>query len=446
MRKVAWGLALAMATSTSVWAREVQDDAFGAYEDGRYVEAARGAEAALASDPENPNWWALAAEARARLGQNRDAADAFSHAAKFETDPEKRGYYLRAQTLSLVGAGLVEEARAVLAQADADPGLDIDHSLDWAMVAIATGDDATAQRILDDKNLHASFTRQPALDAAYSAKRRGMDDRATTLFATGLALDESEPEPLDEAQREHIRREVRELRRRWAIAGQASYSSSGRPDGIAPLGDQEVLQSGLEFSRRIGGWRNGRPFNLFVRAFHSEFLGDDAIIGNAMQGWVGARYKPFSKVNLNIEGSRLVGLDAQGLEDWSLRGAFSASEGVEPELGRSNWSYLHVYSDVSYLFENEVTYGIAEARYGRAFSIGDGMSLTPYAVARADIDTGRIEEGSLGAGAGLSIRFHFDETDTVAHRGWVDFDVQLRERIAGDVSAGGVLASISLSR
>lgn len=446
MRKVAWGLALAMAMSTSAWAKETQDDAFRAYEDGRYGEAARGAEAALASDPENPNWWALAAEARARLGQNRDAAAAFSQAARFEEDPEKRSYYLRAQALSLVHAGSVVEARTVIAEADTDPNISIEHSLDWAMVAIAAGDDATAQRILDDKNLHAGFTRQTALDAAYSAKRRGMDNRATALFETGLVLDEAEPEPLDEAQREHIRREVRELKRRWAIVGQASYSSSGRPDGIAPLGDQEVLQSGLEVSRRIGGWRNGRPFSLFVRAFHSEFLEDDAMIGNATQGWIGARYKPFSKVNLNIEGSRLVGLDAQGVDDWSLRGAFSASEGVEPEPGRSNWSYLHVYSDVSYLFENDVTYGITEARYGRAFSIGDAISLTPYAVARAGIDTGRIEEESFGAGAGLSIRIHFDETDTVAHRGWVDFDVQLRERIAGDESAGGVLASISFSR
>jgi hypothetical protein len=48
----------------------------------------------------------------------------------------------------------------------------------------------------------------------------------------------------------------------------------------------------------------------------SEFLGDDAVIGNATQGWVGGRYKPFSGLNFNVEASKLVGLDSDAIDDW----------------------------------------------------------------------------------------------------------------------------------
>ena len=438
-----------LACATAAQAQPDTDSAFRDYDAGRYAEAAAGAETGLASDPQNPVWWALLAEAQAQLGANLQAADAFGNAACFENDAAKRSYFLRAQAFLLVYAGRHDEAQAVVHAAMDDLSLDTRNSLDWAMVAISAGEDASAQDILDNETLYGEFTRQSALDAAYSAKRRGMDKRAVDFFQRGLALDAGEETPLGPLQLEGIRRENRELTRDWSFIAQGSFSSAGRPIGPAntPLGDDRSAQFGAEMSRRIGGWRNGRPFSVFARVYHSEFLSDDALTGSATQGWAGVRYKPLSQFNLNLEASRLIGLDDDGLDDWSLRAAISGGQGLEPDVGRRSWAYAHYYGDVSYLTNADVIFGLAEGRAGYSFLLDESAAvLTPYAVARLGVDTGRLEEEALGAGVGISLRHWFGESDTIAHRGFIDFDVQARQRIAGDQRASGVLATLTIGR
>ena len=422
---------------------------FADYDAGRFEQAITGAEEALETDGQNPVLWALLAEAKAKVGANEEAAQAFARAAQYASDIDARSYYMRAQAFQLVEVDRHADARAIIGAALAEPSLTGVDTLDWAMVAIAAKDDAAAQQLLNDESVYQGFSRQTALDAAYSAKRQGLDKRAVRFFERGLSLDEAEAERLSDEDREAIRREVRELTRDWSFIGQVSYSTSGRSNtlGALPQDDQRAIQVGAEISRRIGGWRNGRPFSVFGRVYHSEFLDDDAFADDATQGWVGVRYKPFSALNLNVEGSRLIGLDRDGIDDWSVRAAISGGEGIEPEFGTSNWSYSQFYGDISYLFDNDVTYGIAEGRYGRAFALRNRSTiLTPYAFVRAGLDTGRVNEGSLGAGGGLALRYWFDETRTTAWRGFVEFDIQARERIAGDRSAGGVIASITVGR
>ena len=448
MHKVTLAVLLAIAAPAGVAAQHAPDP-FADYNAGRYGEAVEGAEAALIEDPQNPVWWALAAEARAKLGESARAADAFAKAAQFEPDNAKRSYFLRAQALQLVYAGNQDAAREIVRAAMADPALGTRASLDWAMVAISAHDDASAQEILDNEALYEGFSRQTALDAAYSAKRRGLDRRAVRFFETGLALDGAGADPLSPADREGIRRENRELTRDWSFLLQGSYSSAGGPIGPAniPSGDERAYQLGGEISRRIGGWRNGKPFSVFARFYHSEFPSDDAPAGNATQGWVGVRYKPISALNFNLEASRLVGIDHNGIDDWSLRGAISGGEGLEPATGRRSMAYVHYYADLSHLFENEVTYGLAEGRFGRSFMLDERTTtFTPYAVARVGLDSGRAEEWALGAGLGVSLRHWFGESSTVAHRGFIDLDIQAREKIAGDRRASAVLATMTLGR
>ena len=448
MRSILHGILLVCALPAAAQAQDAPDP-FAAYEAGEFSAAVRGAQDALASDPQNPVWWSLLAEAEARLGRHEESAKAFASAARNEPEADRRSYFLRAQALQLVYADRHDEARSVVRAAMADPSLATRESLDWAMVAISARDDRSAQEILDNEALYADFTRQTALDAGYSAKRRGLDERAVTFFETGLALDAGETERLDPVTRESIRRENRELTRDWSFIVQGSFSSAGRPIGPAntPLGDERAPQFGAEAARRIGGWRNGRPFSVFARVYHSEFLSDDAVIGNATQGWIGARYKPFSGANLVLEGSRLIGIDDDGLDDWSLRAAISGGQGLEPEVLKRSWAYARYYGDISYLTEADVTFGLAEGRAGYSFLLDERATvLTPYAVARAGLDTGRAEDGALGAGVGVSLRHWFDETDTVAFRGFIDFDIQARQRLAGDRRASGVLATLTVGR
>ena len=444
-----WALVGVLALQVCVEAKACEEGAFALHETGDFAEAVVCAERALTLDPDNPVWWGLLAEAQARLGRNREAASAFANAARFETDAAKRSYFLRAQALQLVYAGRHDEARIIVRAAKDDPSLETSNSLDWAMVAISAHDDQSAQDILDNKALYGQFTRQTALDAGYSAKRRGMDKRAVDFFQRGLAIDVQEEVPLGPVEREGIRRENRELRRDWSLIAQGSFSSADQPIGPAntPQGEEEAVQFGAEISRRIGGWRNGRPFSLFARVYHSEFLSDNIGTGNATQGWLGLRYKPFSKVNLNLETSRLIALDSEGLGDWSLRAAISGGQGLEREVGQKSWAYAHYYGDVSYLTDADVIFGLAEGRAGYSFLVDERTTvLTPYVVARLGVDSGRMEEEALGAGAGISLRHWFDETETVAHRSFIDFDVQGRRRLVGDRRASGVLATVTIGR
>ncbi len=158
---------------------------FAAYEAGRYDEALIGAQDALESDPDNTVWWALIAETQARLARHGEAAEGFARAAALDPQPAQRSYFYRAQALQLVYADRHEEARGVVRGALADASLETRNSLDWAMVAIAARDDRSAQDILSNEAMYAGFTRQTALDAGYSAKRRGLDDRAVRFFKTG---------------------------------------------------------------------------------------------------------------------------------------------------------------------------------------------------------------------------------------------------------------------
>ena len=65
---------------------------------------------------------------------------------------------------------------------------------------------------------------------------------------------------------------------------------------------------------------------------------------------------------------------------------------------------------------------------------------------RGEFDAGRLEEEAFGAGVGLLLRYWFDDSETVAHGGFVDFDIQAREGIAGDARASGVLVAVTLGR
>ena len=448
-------LAIGMAAASWLWSvpamAQVEDRAqaaFDAYAAGNHAQALSDAQAAVQHAPNKASLWALIGEAQAVLDRSGLAADAFGRAAATEPDPAKRSYLLRAQVLQLVAADRRAEARAIVQSALMDEELDAARSLDWAMVAITAGEDRLAQTILSNDTVTAGLTRQSALDAAYSAKREGMDPRAVQFFRAGLALDAQDAAPLSSIEREPITREIRELTRTWSVLGQVTYSTAGQTTAFLAIPERgdTAVQMGAEVARRVGGWRNGRPLSLFGRIYHSRLSGEDALARDASQGWLGARYKPLADLNLQVEASRLVGLDAEGIDDWSLRTAISGGTGLEPEIGRRSAMFASYYGDVSYLIDHDVTFGLADAKAGYAFGLGAGATITPYAVTRLEYDTGRPRAAALGSGFGVSLRHWFAGHDTLAPRGFLDLDIQARQQIAGDERASAVLATVTFAR
>ena len=137
-------------------------------------------------------------------------------------------------------------------------------------------------------------------------------------------------------------------RRTCSISGATSPSSSAAGAGYAtftynavgvapatllapPAAGGNVLQAGLEAYWRppVIGYRNGRIFELFARTFQTLADESGGPTGTStQQGMAGARWKPFSNVNLIVEGARLFALGTVARNDWLARVAASHGEGT----------------------------------------------------------------------------------------------------------------------
>ncbi len=421
------------------------EQAYRLQAEGNHQAALEQARLAVTAAPQNGDYWALLAQEAAELGEFSEAAEAYRHAASLTQDGEARGFRLRAAAYAYVLNDDRQTARDVLAQAENDPLVSIEGSVDWAMIAISASDDRMAQRLLSDGSLDATLTRQQLLDSAYSAKRRGLDARAVTLFRLAQI---SEPNVAFAAeQHAAIEREIALLDNQWSLSGQIAYAESGRPIAIfnQPATTGQSLQGGLELGFRPMGWQNGRPLTVFGRVFAATPVNEGSLSSDVVQGWVGVQYKPLSNANFVLEASRLFAINDAAINDWGLRAAFSQDRGLNDFAGRSDWATWRLYGDVAYLVESDVTYGTFEGRYGRAFSSGE-MIFTPHALAYAGFDSNRLNEWGTAIGAGLSARRWLDSGTGKLTPSYVDLTIQYREAISGTEQVQGLNVVVSFGR
>lgn len=446
---IAFALATALvslpASAQSPAGHEAAEQAYRLQAEGDHAAALEQARRAIESDPGNGEYWALLAQEAEAVGEWREAAEAYGQSA-FLTEPgDIRAYRLRAAIYSFVMAGDRPAARRMLTQAASDPSISMEGSVDWPMIAIAAGDDRLAQRLLGDEALVASMTRQQLLDAAYSAKRRGLDARAVDFFRQGLASERGSP--IEDGQRMAIEREIALLSTPFVLNGQLAYAEGGRPLTLfsQPFTSGQTLQGGLELGYRPLGWRNGRPLTLFGRVFAATPLADEDQSGSVVQGWVGLQYKPLSGANLVVEASRLVALNDRALDDWGLRAAFSEENDLVAADGRRHWAAWRLYGDLSYLLEADIGFGTLEGRYGRAFAV-DGLVFTPHVLAYSSFDSNRVEEWGTALGAGVSARRWWSDGRGPLAPSYVDLTMQYRQVVEGSRQPQGLFVVLSFGR
>lgn len=404
--------------------------------EGDHAAALVQARLAVQAAPKNGEYWALVAQEAGAIEEWRESAEAYRRSASLTEDSSSRGYRLRAASYAYVLGGDRASARLMLGQAADDPRVSMKGSVDWIMVSIAAGDDRLAQVLLDDMSLADIMTRQQLLDAAYSAKRRGLDLRAVELFRRGL---DSETEaPLEVTRRAAIEREIATLANRWSLSGQLAYAGSDRPLALfnQPSTIGRTVQGGLELGYRPLGWQNGRPLTLFGRIFGATPLNDGDLTDDVLQGWVGLQYKPLSNVNLVLEASHLVPLNGAAISDWGLRAAFSQENQLVAFNGRSDWAAWRLYGDFAYLIDAEVSYGAFEGRYGRAFELNN-IVITPHALAYAGFDSGRDDEWGSAVGLGMGARRWIRNGAGEVSLSHFDLTIQYREAILGAAEVGG---------
>lgn len=363
--------------------------------------------------------------------------------------PESRAYVIRAEVLDLVAAGRKPEARARFDAALAAGELAASPELDLAMTALAVGDDATATDAFDRASGAGRLPPAAALDAAYAAKRQGRDATALADFRLGLdAARDGQIQLAPEAET-GLRRDYANLSRRFGLNGYLGYGEAGVANAVTPFRDARgVTQAGLEAYARPFGYRNGAPVELFARAFETLDATDpDPRGGKTAQGWVGARWKPFSDQNVVLEGSRMVRLGRLARNDWMARAAWSGGTSLdvtEPAGVRPMWS---AYADVARIVNAHQTLGAAEVHAGTVVrpKAAEGWLAVPFVGAALGYDNTLGREAALGAGPGVQVRRWFNPGAYAAPRSYLDLTVQYRVRLAGDRRAEGWFLTLGAS-
>lgn len=386
------------------------------------------------------------------LDRREEALQAFRRAATDTATVREKATVTSAEIGILADLGRKDEARRRFAEAqDALASLP---SLDLAYLANRIGDDRSADQNFERAQAAGQLRGSGNMDAAYTAKRLYRNDRATELFKAAIDAAGNGQLALEPQQLFGLRREVGELERTWGAYASLTYGAVGVAPGIpsAPtVPGGNVLQAGTEVYWRLPGigYRNGALVEVFGRVFETlndETHGPTGI--STAQGYVGARWKPFSSLNLVLEASRLFPIGKHARTDGLLRIAYSDGYGTDLRVDVPDWWTWQVYGDLGYYVEEKQTVGTFEARAGHSFRL-DGISnrlvLTPFLAIGGGYDSSLATPEALGAGAGLNLRYWFRETRYTAPMSSVDINVQYRARLGGDDRAQGVFAGITLS-
>lgn len=385
------------------------------------------------------------AEAASRAGMTLESISEWDLAARTAPDADSRAFAIRSQILAMIQVGDLEGARTVFDREWASGALRGPAPLDTANIAVAVGRDAQAQEAFwIAHNTVAPLSGANALNAGYSARRAGDDLAAIHWFSLGLDSWPQEP-GFDEQRRFEVRREVETLQRRWGASAGVTYGTA--PSVVSGVvGADTVVQAGGEVYHRIGGYNDGRPFDVFARAYgvlDSDMGG--ATGGDTLQGWVGVRYKPLPDINLILEASRMIALGDLARDDWMLRAAWSAEAGGDLRFDRDRWPAWRVYADVAHLVDAEQTLGVAEARAGWAFRTSDRDILTPYIAVRGTYDDLISDDIAVGAGPGVVWRHWFREGQYSAPASYIDLSVGYHFGLSGDDRAEGLHLGLNLN-
>lgn len=288
------------------------------------------------------------------------------------------------------------------------------------------------------------------LDAGYTAQQLGENDKAIDWFSGAIDAADSGRITIDPVKREEVRQTIGDLDRRWGFSSGLSYGSVGvmNPAFAPSLNRRKTLQSAAELYWRSpwAGDGGGKHLELYVRGNLTHYDGTGGPTGiSTLQSAVGARLKPFSTQNVVLAAEHLFKAGNDSRDDWLLRASWSGGEGAQLPAGRNEARYWQVYAEADYFIKHPQVLGTLEARYGRNFratSVSPNLSVAPHLTVSAGYDSLLARRTTVGAGAGVNIRYRFREDRYHAPQSYVDFTIQYRVRVAGDDRSKGVFASL----
>jgi len=378
-------------------------------------------------------------------------------------EPNARRHYHMALLASR--AGQLQLTRSHLESAvDMDPNNN-DYRQQLAYVCEERGDTATAIRLLEEVADRDPARTRLHQDIAYAYSRVADNGKAIEWFKK--AIDEHlkarltrsisqgpVQDPGDDDQEIYaMRQQVREMARRFQFNIYQSYRANVRqrtsavtPDFVA--GGIVPSQGSVEFIYQPAGigYRDGRTFRVFGRTLWSNKPESIAIDSKTTQGGVGIEYKPLRDVNAYVSLERLVKIGEQAEGNWLLRASWGYSNGYDLRPNVRSWNQTILYADAGYFLQQDKIRSVyLEARQGRAINFNNTTLVTPHVTLvgrRQHPDPSRASY--LEVGAGVSLKYLFNETRYEAARSSTEVIVQYRKTVNDSKPAGGWVMTAAL--
>jgi bacteriophage N4 adsorption protein A len=280
---------------------------------------------------------------------------------------------------------------------------------------------------------------------AYALMRDGQNEPAAEAFGQAITVARLQADA-HELDVWRMRQEVTKLNKRFDFSVYESYRSN---TGAAAAGGSGVVpsQGGAEAAWRPPGIGlvDDRTLHLFGRITWSHRPDSLAIDHSSTQGSIGLRYKPLGSQQLYVGAERLLKIGSATRGDWLLRASYGWTDGLGVADPRStSWNYSSFYADIGRFTGQRLSAAYVEARQGRTWKIGETLLLSPHLVfdgrwQRPDNDRSSYSE----AGAGVSLRSHFNGSDREAPRSSLELLLQYKhgiKRVGNGWSVTAILA------
>jgi len=404
---------------------------------GQLEEADGVASDLIARGPSTAQLLAQRGDIRTKLGQKVLAENDFSAALKMDTLP------LSQEITLLARLNRKAEARIRLDKALMVSESPTTSDLDLAYLAVSIGADEKASDAFERSDKAKQLSVGVLQDAAYAEMRINHDQQAIDYFTRAADVTLSKPLALRSSTEIEsllaIRRNIAQLSREWGANATLSFRGSGAPGfgQSSSAASTDSLQLGVELYWRPLGFRNSKLVEFYARAFDTPYSRAGGLTGiPSLQGSVGVRVKPWSESNLVFSLARLFPVSSKMNTDTLAQVAYFKGEGGELRTDVSEWWTQQYYAEAGRYFQHPQTYVTGNARLGRSYRL-DNMSpnlvVFPHVVLAGDYNDVYAMRSAVGGGPGVNFRYWYREDTYNAFRSYIDFSLQYRATISGDV-------------
>ena len=325
-------------------------------------------------------------------------------------------------------------------------------SVSAAYFASNAGQPALAARYYNEADRNRELPPSSLLDAGYANLNAGAAPAAAGYFKRGIDAGNNGAISLQPQQAYETRRTMSELDRTWGVNASLGYRPTGdQTTFVASPGSvaDKTVQAGAEAYWRPFSYLDGHIIELYARAYETLYSKAGNTTGTpSLEGALGVRAKPFASQNLVFAFERIVPLGSAVQPDWLGRIAYSNGFGTDLRVDAPSWWTGQLYAEAGHYVTHPDNYATFSGELGRSYrldAIDPHLVAFPYAVLGGDYNTQINNRASMGAGAGVNLRYWFREDAYHAPRSFVDLSLQYRLKIVGDDRAKGVFFNASFS-